>query len=423
MTPEAANENLAQPEQKKPIDRSLVMAALIVFIDMLGMGLIVPIMPDLIMEIARVNLEESAQIGGYLLLAYALMQFAFAPFIGALSDQFGRRPVLLVTLLALGVNYMVMAMASTLGLIIAGRVVSGIMGATWAAANSCIADSTAPNKRGAAFGILAGAGAAGYVLGPAIGGIVGEFGTRLPFALAGSLALLGALIGYFFFKETLTVTNRRPIKWARANPLGVALVMARNKSILAFLVTLFFLQLSAQAHLSIWAFYGTEKFGWSPLMSGLTVSVYGILLVLAQSILTGHAIAKFGALQTAKFSLLFAVPSYLLIAMAPTTLNMMIGVCFGAVAGMTFPALQGIMTTKVSQNEQGELQAAIVSTIGLTAIVGPVVMTQLFSHFSDATGIYFPGAPFILAALLVLVAIVVLWRTHGVYSARDVAPK
>jgi MFS transporter, DHA1 family, tetracycline resistance protein len=396
---------------KKRTNSALPMAAFVVFIDMLGMGLIVPVTPNLIMEIADVGLEQGAQIGGYLLLAYALMQFCCAPLIGALSDQFGRRPVLLITLLALGLNYVFMALATSLALIIIGRVISGIMGATWAAANSCIADTVPTPQRGAAFGLLAGAGAAGLVLGPAIGGIAGEFGTRLPFLIAGILGLLGAALGYFLFKETLPLTSRRTVTFARANPFGVALAMAKNKFILGCLATVFFLQLSSQAHLSVWAFYGAEKFGWSPLTSGLTVSFYGVLLVVAQSVFTARAIAQFGAINTAKITLLFAIPSYLLIAMAPNTLIMLFGVSIGTITGLTFPALQGIMTSKFENNAQGELQAAIVSTIGLTAIVGPVIMTQLFSHFSDSQGVYFPGAPFVLSAVLVLVAVFILWRT------------
>jgi DHA1 family tetracycline resistance protein-like MFS transporter len=368
-------------------------------------------MPNLIMEISQVKLDRAAELGGYLLFSYALMQFCFAPLIGALSDRFGRRPVLLLTLLALGLNYVLMATATSLAVLVIGRLISGIMGATWAAANSCMADSIPKEQRGAAFGALAGAGAAGMVLGPAIGGIAGEFGTRWPFVIAAALALIGVVIGSFLLKEMLPREKRRNISLLRANPLGALIQVSKNKFVLGCLGTLFFLQLSAQAHLSIWAFYGAEKFGWTPITAGLTVSFYGILLGLAQAVLTGRSIKAFGAANTAKFGLLFGIPSYLLIAFAPNTPVMLIAVAIGCLTGMTFPAMQGMMTAKISEDAQGELQGAIVSTIGLTAIVGPVVMTHVFAAFSDKAGVYFLGAPFVVATGLLVVAVGVSWGT------------
>lgn len=398
------------------------LVAFIVFIDMLGMGLIMPVMPNLIMEISQVGLDRAAEIGGYLLFAYALMQFCFAPVIGALSDRFGRRPVLLITLLALGLNYVFLAVATSFALIVVGRLISGIMGATWAAANSCVADCIAKEKRGAAFGALGGAGAAGFVLGPAIGGIAGEYSTRLPFLIAGALALIGAGLGAFLLKETLIPEKRRSFSILRANPLGAIRNMARNKFVLGCLVTVFFLQLSAQAHLSIWAFYGAEKFGWTPLLAGLTVSVYGILIGTAQAVLTARSIQAFGAINTAKFSLLFGIPSYLLMAFAPNTPIMLIAVLIGCLTGMTFPAMQGLMTSAVSEDTQGELQGAIVSTIGLTAIIGPIFMTHLFGVFSDGVGIYFPGAPFVASTGLLIVAVGVLWLTMAQSAGTQIGP-
>jgi MFS transporter, DHA1 family, tetracycline resistance protein len=393
-----------------PRKTSLVMVATIVFVDMLGVGLAMPVMPSLIVEITDFSLNQSAKMSGFLLLAYALMQFIFAPLIGALSDRFGRRPILLVTMLALGLNYFFMAFATTLLLIGVGRIISGIMGATFAAANSCVADTVTPEARGAAFGTLAAAGAAGLIFGPALGGVAGEFGTRLPFLIAGALALSTSFTGYFILKETLTQPKRRPFGMARANPFGVLIHVAKNKFILGCLVAVFFLQLSAQAHLSIWAFYGAQKFGWSPWVSGITVSFYGILLVAAQGVLTGRAIAKFGASETVKYSILFAIPSYVLIALAPNTNMLVLGVSLGTITGMTYPALQSIMTMSVEESDQGELQGALACTIGLTSIIGPILMTHVFAHFSDSQGLYFPGAPFMLATGLVMIAAISLWQ-------------
>lgn len=396
----------------------LTLVAFIVFVDMLGIGLILPVMPGLIGEVAGASVERAAEIGGLLLFAYAAMQFLFAPVIGGLSDRFGRRPVLLLTLMLLGIDYVIMALAPSLFWLFAGRMISGIMGATWAAANSCVADCVEEEGRGAAFGLLGGAGAAGFVLGPALGGIAGEFSTRLPFMIAAGLALAGAAAGWFKLTETLPPERRRKFELRRANPLGSILQMARTPFVLGCLMTIFFMQLSSQAQLSIWAYWGELAYGWTPLTSGLTVALYGVLLGLAQAVLTGKAIARFGAAQTARWSLLLGIPSYLLLAFAPSTPIVVVAIVVGCLTGMTFPAMQGLMTARISEDAQGELQGSIASTISLTSIIGPIIMTQIFGAFSDRQGLYFPGAPYILSILLLGVAILLLWRNlRGVDAA------
>ena len=385
--------------------------AFIVFVDMLGIGLILPVMPRLIGEVAHTSIDRAAEIGGFLLFAYAGMQFLFAPIIGGLSDRFGRRPVLLTTLFLLAIDYTIMAIAPTLGWLVAGRMLSGIMGASWAASNSCVADCVSPEERGAAFGLLGGAGAAGFVLGPAVGGLTGDWGTRVPFLLAAGLAFAGTLVGLFLLRETLPAERRRTFELKRANPLGSILQMAKTPFVLACLVVAFFMQLSAQAQLSIWAYWGEQQFGWTPTMSGLTVSLYGIMLGFAQAVLTGRSIARFGAAATAKYSLLFGLPSYLLLAFATSTPTVIAAILIGTITGMTFPALQSMMTARVSEDAQGELQGAIASTVSLTSIIGPIVMTQIFGHFADRQGLFFPGAPYLLSIVLLSVAVIILWRT------------
>ena len=387
--------------------------AFIVFVDMLGIGLILPVMPRLIGEIAQTGLDRSAEIGGLLTFAYAGMQFLCAPFIGGLSDRFGRRPVLLTTLFLLALDYAVMAWAPTLAWLVPGRMISGIMGASWAAANSCIADCIPAERRGAAFGMLGGAGAAGFVLGPALGGIAGEIGTRAPFIIAASLAGLGVIGGPVFLRETLPTERRRAFDLARANPLGSLIQMARTPFVLSCLGVAFFMQLAAQAQMSIWAYWGELQFGWSPMVSGLTVSFYGVLIGTAQAVLTGKSIARFGAANTARYSLLLGIPCYLLLAFATGTPMVIAAIMVGALTGMTFPAMQGLMTVRVSEDAQGELQGAIASTVSLTSIIGPVMMTQIFGHFADDVGIFFPGAPYLVSLALLVVAIGLLWRTMG----------
>jgi MFS transporter, DHA1 family, tetracycline resistance protein len=397
-------------------NRNLLALALIVFIDTAGIGLIVPVMPTLIEGLTGHGIDRAAEIGGWLLFSYAAMQFIFAPVIGGLSDRFGRKPVLLTTLALLGVDYALMAWAPTIVWLFVGRIISGIMGASWAAANSSIADSVPRERRGAAFGMMGGAGAAGFVLGPAIGGGIGQFGDRLPFVAAAVMCSGGVAFGLTVFKETLSNERRRSFDPFRANPFGSIVRMARAPLVIGCLTAIFFMQLASQSQLSVWAYYGALKFGWTPIVIGLTVTFFGVLLGITQGLLSGKSIARFGPVPTATYSLMFAVPSFLILAFAPTTCVVLAGMVLGAIPGMCFPAMQQLMTERVDDDAQGELQGAIASTISLTAICGPPVMTGVFGAYADAQGMFFPGAPFVVAAALMAIAVIVLVRTlrrHG----------
>ena len=345
------------------------------------------------------------------MFSYAGMQFLFAPTIGGLSDRYGRRPVLLTTLFLLAIDYAIMALAPTMIWLVMGRMMSGIMGASWAAANSCVADCIPAEKRGRAFGMLAGAGAAGFVLGPALGGLAGEFGTRVPFIVAACLALVGVGIGFFLLEETLPAERRRVFSLARANPVGSIIQIARTPFVLACLAAIFFIQLSSQAQISIWAYWGELQFGWTPTTTGLTASLYGVTLAFAQAVLTGKCVHRFGAASTAKIALLFALPSYLILAFAASTTAVVLAILIGSVAGMTLPSLQSLMSLRVDGDAQGELQGAIASTLSSTAIIGPLLMTQTFAHFADDQGIYLPGAPFLISLASLAAAIIILWTS------------
>lgn len=401
------------------IDRNMLVLASIVFIDMAGIGLIVPVMPGLIEALTGQGIDQAATWGGWLLFTYASMQFLFAPVIGGLSDRFGRRPVLLATLALLGVDYALMAAAPSIGWLFVGRAISGVMGASFAAANSCIADSIPAQRRGAAFGMLGGAGAAGFVLGPAIGGLIGQFGDRLPFVAAALLCAAGTLFGWLRFEETLDPAKRRRFDPFRANPLGMVLRMARIPLVVGCLGATFLMQLASQAQLSVWAFYGTAKFDWTPAVTGMTIALFGVMIVLTQGVLSGKAIARFGAVRTAIISLIFSVPSFLTLAFAPSTAVVILGVIIGAIPGMCFPAMQQLMSPRVPEDAQGELQGAIASVISLTAIVGPPLMTGVFAAYADDKGPFFPGAPFVLSAGLMVGAVAVLAATLLRHVGRD----
>jgi DHA1 family tetracycline resistance protein-like MFS transporter len=385
----------------------LLFVAFIVFIDMMGIGLILPVMPSLITGLTGASIDRAAEIGGWLLFAYAMMQFLFAPVIGGLSDRFGRRPVLLTTLFLLGLDYAIMAWAPDLVWLFIGRIISGIMGASWAAANSCVADVAKPAERGKFFGILGGAGAFGFVIGPGIGGILGEYGDRLPFIAASILALVGTAIGILILKETLPKEKRRAFSITRANPLGSIIQMAKTPLVIGFLSAIFVLQLAAQAQIAVWAYWLIERFDWSKFEIGLSVALFGILLALVQGVLTGPVILKMGERRTALISLMFGIPAYLCFAFAPSDSFVYLGIVIGAASGFAFPAMQQMMSSRIDEDSQGELQGAVASMISLTSIFGPVVMTMIFGAYADAQGIYFPGAPFLVGAALMSLSIVI----------------
>ena len=385
----------------------LFFVALIVFIDMVGIGLIVPVLPGLLEQLTGETLDKTAQIGGLLAFSYALMQFLFAPIIGGMSDRFGRRPVLLITLFILGIDYAIMALAPTLAWLFVGRVMAGIMGASWAAANSCIADVANQESRGKYFGIMGAAGAGGFVIGPGLGGLLGTVDVRFPFMVAAVLAIVGAVAGFFFLKETLPPERRRAFSLARANPLGTLIQMARIPVVFGFLAVVFFMQMAAQSHQSVWSFHSELVFGWDELQIGLSVALFGAMLVIMQGFVTGKVIARIGAAQTIMLGFMISIPANFIFAFASSGWHMIVGILFGAAGGVTFPAMQQMMSARVAEDAQGELQGAVASTMSITSIFGPLIMTNTFSVFADDEGLFFPGAPYFLAAMFALVAIAI----------------
>jgi len=390
---------------------TLAFVAAVVFIDMVGIGLIIPVMPTLLRNLTGASIDRAAEIGGWLLFAYAFMQFLLAPVVGGLSDRFGRKPVLLLALFLLGADYLIMAFAPDLWWLLAGRLMAGGMGASWAAANSCVADIVPQEQRGRYFGILGGAGASGFVIGPAIGGLLGSYGDRMPFFAAAVLCIVGAALGLVLLRETLPIDKRRGLTLARANPFGTIVQMAKTPVVLGFLGIIFLMQLASQSIFSVWAYYNTLAFGWSEWNIGLSVALYGVLLMIVQGGLTGPCIARFGAKTTCLIGFMFALPAYGLFAFAPGSWAMIVGIVLGSFAGLTFPAMQQLMTERTAADSQGELQGAIASIVSMTSIVGPIIMTGLFGAFADDQGLFFPGAPFVLSIAILAAALgALLWN-------------
>lgn len=386
----------------------LAFVCLVIFLDALGVGLILPVMPDLISHLTSLPSSSAAEIAGYLMFAFAGAQFFLAPVLGGLSDQYGRRPVLLLALFGYMVNYFLMALAPSLFWLFVARVFSGMCGATFPAANASLVDVTSLGERPRAFGLTGAALGLGFIMGPVVGGLIGEYDHRLPFLAAGAATLLVLLYGAFAFGETLPIERRRVFAWRRANPAGSLWQIARYPVVLALLSALFCLQLASQSYGTIWAFYTIEVANWSKWEIGVSAGVYGLMLVLMQGVLTGAVVRRLGEWGAIWLSTAAAIGSFLILAFAGGPIGIYAGIIVGGFAGFFFPAIQTLMTRGIPENAQGELQGALASSFCVAAIVGPIVMTHLFSGFTSGPQLHFPGAPFLASAVLVCCAGMVL---------------
>lgn len=376
-----------------------------VLIDMIGFGIVLPVLPGLIMDITGYTLAQAAAWGGYLLTAYAVLQLLFAPILGALSDRFGRRPVLLLSLFAYSINYLLAGFAGSLAWLFVGRVMTGITGATHATANALVADITPPDQRAQNFGLIGMALGLGFVFGPAIGGFIGELGPRAPFFAASALAFLNCCYGYFMLPETLAPEARRPFEWRRANPLGAVSRIARFPALLGLAVVMLIYNLGHHVYPSLWAYFGVERFNWSSYEVGLSLTMVGLMMAISQGGLIRVVLPRIGAPRTALLAFIAAVFGYIGFAFVETIPMLVALMLLSAVGNLLGPSVQSIMSNQVPQNEQGELQGVLASISSLGAIIGPLFMTQMFARFTDAEGLYMPGAPFLAAALLTAIAL------------------
>lgn len=383
-----------------------------IFIDVLGLGVIIPVIPKLLETLGHINNSTASKYNGWLTFTYATMQFIFSPIMGNLSDRYGRRPVLLISLLGFGIDYTFMAFAPTVFWLFIGRTIAGITGATNATATAYIADISTGDKRSANFGLVGAASGAGFIIGIALGAFLGEFNIKFPFIAAAAFALLNTLYGYFVLPESLAPEHRRKFEWKRANPVNSLLGLTRH-AVLAGLVGAFTLVYIGQKAVEyMLSFFLYEKFNWSMHSVGILGIFIGVLLVGIQGGLIRILIPRFGAQKNIIGGLIFYAIGLILIAFATRgwlVYLYMIPYCLGGISG---PALQGLITGKVAQNEQGELQGVLNSISSISIIIGPLLMSQVFYHFTKHTAVvYFPGAPYILGALLMLVSVLLVIRS------------
>jgi DHA1 family tetracycline resistance protein-like MFS transporter len=391
-----------------------------VLLDAMGIGLIIPVMPDLIREVNGGTLASAAVWGGILATSFAVMQFLFGPLLGGLSDRFGRRPVLLLSLVVMSADYLVMALAGSIWLLLAGRIVGGITAATQATASAYMADISTPEKKAANFGLIGAAFGMGFVMGPLIGGLLAEYGTRAPFYAAAGLAALNALFGWIVLTETVTDRIRRPFSWARANPLGSLRVLGQLPGLGPLLLVFFLYQLAFIVYPAVWSYFAVERFGWSPAMIGISLALFGIMLAVVQGGLMPMVLRLLGERGAVIYGLAFDVLAFGALAIVTSGTIALILIPLTAFAGVVTPALQGIMSKTVNDNQQGELQGALTSIGALAMIVSPLVMTSVFAAFSGPSApIYLPGAPFILSAGLVIIAVGVFLRMGHIGHVQD----
>lgn len=403
---------------RAPGKHALLFILITIFIDTVSFGIIIPVLPTLIAQLGETSISDAAAIGGRLMFVFALMQFVFAPILGSLSDRFGRRPVLLLSLAVLGIDYIIMGFASSLLWLFIGRMLAGAAAATFSTANAYIADITSEEERASKFGLIGAAWGIGFVLGPALGGLLGEFDTRLPFFVAAGLALVNVLYGFFVLPETLAPENRRPFTIARANPIGAIRAMSAFPVVAGLLFAYLVYMVAHDANPSTWTYYVLHKFSWSTSEIGLALAVVGLSGAIVSGTCVGPTVKALGEARTAYLGLVLTAVSFFGYAFATEGWMLYPAIAVGAAMGLIMPALRSIMSAAVPANQQGELQGATASIQGLTMIFSPLIMTQTFSYFSsDAAPIVFPGAAYFLAGVLCLLMIFIVMavlRRHPV---------
>ena len=381
-----------------------------VLIDVVGFGIIIPVLPKLLAEMIQIDLNEASTYGGYLLTSFAIAQFLFSPIMGSLSDQYGRRPVLLLSFLGFAIDYLILAFAPTFWWLIIGRIIAGIFGASYTVASAYIADISTEENRAKNFGMLGAAFGLGFIIGPLLGGLFGEIGVRVPFYVAAGLAFVNFLYGYFILPESLSLENRRKFDWTRANPVSTIKHIFSYKAIGYLLFTFFLLNLGVHAINSNWAYYTMYRFEWSESMVGLSLAFVGVLISIVQAGLAQKAADYFGAGKSIYYGISLYVLGMFLFAFASSTWMMflfLIPYCLGGICG---PNLQSYLVGQVPANQQGELQGGLTAIQSLTTIFGPLIMTGIFFYTTkEGTPYYFPGSAFILAAILMAISFVIAY--------------
>jgi DHA1 family tetracycline resistance protein-like MFS transporter len=375
-------------------------------IDAMGIGLIMPVMPELIQEVSAGALGQAAIWGGILASSFAVMQFLFAPMLGRLSDAYGRRPILLVSLIVMAADYVVMGLAGSVWILLLARIIGGITAATHSTALAYMADISDGSEKAKRFGLIGAAFGLGFVLGPGLGGLLAEFGTRAPFYMAAALAFANAIFGWVVLPETVTEKTRRAFRLRGVNPLSAFVSLSQMPMIRPLTMVYFLYQLATMVYPAVWAYFATERFGWSPGMIGVSLMLYGIGAAVVQGVLVGPVIARLGQRGAGMFGLTIEVVIFGVLGFISSGTITLILTPLMALGNVGLPALQGIIAQKTPDDSQGEMQGVLSSISSIAMIMGPLVLTQIFAWATRDDGpIYLPGAPFLLSGILMTAAV------------------
>ncbi|MCE9521177.1 MAG: TCR/Tet family MFS transporter [Alphaproteobacteria bacterium] len=398
-------------------------------LDVLAMGVVIPVLPKLIEGFMAGAPADAVRIGGWLGVVWALMQFVFTPIQGALSDRFGRRPVLLLSMTGLGLDYILMALAPNLAWLFVARAISGMTAASFGTANAYIADITPPEKRPAAFGLMGAAFGIGFVLGPALGGYAGSFDPRLPFWVAAGLSLLNAAYGFFILPESLPPERRSTkLTFANANVFGSFRLLASNTQLAGLATAQFFYMVAHNVYPTVFVWFTMYRYGWDEKTNGLALAATGVASIVVQGGLVGPVVKFLGARRSIITGLMFGITGFLIYAVGPTSTSIWIAIPIGALWGLYGPAAQSLMTQSVSPSEQGRLQGALGSLMGIASIIAPILYPRVFAaaiELNDASpmpGAPLLGAPFFVAAFLLFCGLIIAWRVTRPQAAPSATP-
>ena len=390
---------------------ALTFVSITVFLDTVGFGVIVPVLPQFLVLIGNVNLSDASALSGYLIFSYAVTNFMFAPMLGNLSDAYGRKPLLVTSLFVYGGAYLLSGFATALWMLFLGRLLTGITSATYAIANALIADVSTAEDKAQNFGLLGVAFGLGFIVGPALGGIIGAWDLRAPFFIASGLAFINTLYGLIFFRETLAPENRRPFELKRANPWGALTQLSKYPLLIGLVIAVFLNNIGYHIWPSNWNFYTIETFAWTPLDVGLSMAFVGVMSVIVQGGLLRIVIPKFGPVRCAYFGITATIVAFVGVATAGSSAALFFWCGMSSLGGLAAPSVNSILSNQVAADSQGELQGIMASVSSVAMIVGPLLLTQTFTYFtSDSAPLYLPGSAFWVAAILTSAALIIFFQ-------------
>ena len=412
--PKLLEKNAAAPKSSKGKPNwTLLVIIITVMIDSMGIGIIIPVTPALLLDVLpAASMAEAAIWGGILTSLFSVMQFLFGPFLGTLSDQVGRKPVLITSLFVMVGYYFIMALAQTIWLLLLGRILGGIAAATHSTATALMADISSPAEKAARFGLLGAGFGMGFVLGPILGGLLGEWGPRAPFYAAAALAVLNSVMGWLFLPETVTNQIRRSFEWKRSNPLGAIRAISNFPGLGPMLIVFLIYAIATAVYAAVWPFFTAERFGWSSGMIGLSLTIYGLCFAFVQGVLVKPMIKRFGEYKTVVFGFAFEILGLAMISLLTNGFILLVLIPIAALGVIGQPSLQAILSSRTSDDSQGILQGVLASLTAMSMIITPISMTWIFSNFTeDGTPIYYPGAPFAVSAILLVFGLFIFLKT------------